>query len=344
MKSTKNYLVYLDHNIFDQIIKDKLKGLKSYLSKNFTVIYSIMNLKEISKSHGYEKKFLNCLADLKAKYLELKLTDDFQITDQAMIYSVSPYDVFEDYCNQDPLHHRVKNNLENITYKMLGGLKGEGFSTIIDESTLAFNELMNDLKKNIKFEIQDSKYLEDNTDKIDDEINIIKNEFKNSVSNFLNTINNSITDQENFSLPKLFKNATKLGPEQLNNLNPPNIIEKIWELINKNNPYFSKAVSLEEFLFYPLKKESESKKKDIPLFEKINCLYHQLNVIGYYPDTKLTDYSRFQSSQCDQNHACYGGFTDMLLSSDVRFIKKASAIYEYLDINTQLFLFTNEWV
>ena len=46
---------------------------------------------------------------------------------------------------------------------------------------------------------------------------------------------------------------------------------------------------------------------------------------------------RFTSTQSDDSHAYLGCFADNLYSSDERFVKKAKAAYDYLNINTQIF-------
>ena len=72
------------------------------------------------------------------------------------------------------------------------------------------------------------------------------------------------------------------------------------------------------------------------MHEKVISVYNVLNVIGYYPDSKMKHGRRFTAAMSDAGHAAIASFSDFLFSRDAAFIHKTRAAYEYLNVKTQV--------
>ena len=65
-----------------------------------------------------------------------------------------------------------------------------------------------------------------------------------------------------------------------------------------------------------------------------------LNTLGYFPDSKVHKEERFVAAMSDNSHASMASFCALLLSRDKNFVKKVQAVYEYLDVPTEVKLVT----
>ena len=142
-----------------------------------------------------------------------------------------------------------------------------------------------------------------------------------------------IDDEKNYSGVKAYREFTGIGPAQLNNIKPPNVIEKIWEAHKEVDGYREHAFSLEQFYGISLSSVYE---REMLFFEKVLAIYNVLNVLGYYPDSKMKNERRFIAAMSDAAHASMGSFADYVFSRDLAFVKKSRACYEFLKLKSQV--------
>ncbi|WP_156788084.1 hypothetical protein [Desulfurispirillum indicum] len=91
-------------------------------------------------------------------------------------------------------------------------------------------------------------------------------------------------------------------------------------------------------MFFGLKPfpfEADAGRERTPL-EKVNGIYHQLNYIGYYRDSKMSRERRFRASFSDMTHAGLATFCHLMISRDTDLVMKAAAAYEYLGLGTRI--------
>lgn len=126
-----------------------------------------------------------------------------------------------------------------------------------------------------------------------------------------------------------------LAPVVLNNIEPPDVIEKIWDILAKNEHIRASELTIDKYFglekrnpVYPYRKSYKS--------ELALGVYHHLNYIGCYPDKKVHIDKYFTSSFSDMSHISIASYCSYLLSCDMRLCKKAEAAYEYLDIKTSV--------
>ncbi|WP_439834590.1 hypothetical protein [Aeromonas caviae] len=119
---------YLDHNIIDSLVKNRSSLSLSELKENYQVIYSDENLKEIKRSRDGGSQHLDVLESLEAMHLKILVTNNYQITDQAIIIKSNPFVDFESYCNNvEPVHEAMEKATAQSLLKFYGGRVGSDF-------------------------------------------------------------------------------------------------------------------------------------------------------------------------------------------------------------------------
>lgn len=324
-------IAYLDQNILDVFVDGEYEELAENLKSNFQIVYSDETLKEIQRSGDYADKFLSVLRDLDSYYLKLVLEQpEFKETDKATLTNSDPFDAFREYCENTKEYDYIQSSIERWLFKYSGGLNGVGISEIHDIQKEAFHKLMNELRtqlqeisdKNPEIEYLFDEYEKDMTAKLEGALDESERLFEENIS-----------DDKNWSGIKEFRNATKLGPKELNNIKPPDVLKKIWEKYKSLPPFNGMDIGIEDFFGL---KQHNSIFPDRPHFkhQKVTGIYNMLNSLGYWPDSKVHKERRFVSALSDTSHASMASFCHVLLSRDEAFVKKVQAAYEYLEIPT----------
>lgn len=119
--------------------------------------------------------------------------------------------------------------------------------------------------------------------------------------------------------------------EQLNNIEMPNVVQKIWNLYKGKEAY--KNFSIDDF--WNLKILQNMKERDLYNYEKVNIMYNMMNFIGFHQDTKLDQINGVQRAMSDFTHAQIASFCHFFFTHDIKLKNKVEAIYEYLEINTK---------
>lgn len=319
--------VYLDQNVLDFFTKQGLGEFGQMLIKDYQVVYSDETLKEIRRSKGFEESFLNVLKDLKANHLKLIVEQpNFIITDNASISVRDPYDVYKEYCENSDDGVDIEHAMQQWLFKFSGGRKGDSINDIHNEQISAFSELMDSI-------IDNSDELPEETQR---QLQIYTKEmtsqFKATLEKSESMMLENIEDDKNWDGIKDFRSQVGIGPKQLNNIEPPNVLVKIWDKL-KTLPTYSQANMNIDDLFQ-LKKNPIYPEQPYFKHQKVTGIYNMLNTLGYYPDSKVHKERRFIAAASDNSHASIASFCNFLLSNDEHFIKKVNAAYEYLEIPT----------
>ncbi len=291
--------------------------------------YSDETLNEIKRSGDYSRKFLNVLKEFDAYYLKLVFEQPgFIATEKATLTNCDPYEAYQEYCENVSKFNGVQYAMKQLLLKFSGGRVGDGIHEIHNEQKEAFSELMNqissqaaELSEELGFEHFFCDYQKLMTAQLEDALDETERLMKESIS-----------DDKNWSGIKDFRNAVGVGPRELNNITPPDVLKKIWEKFSVILPYNTMNIGIEEFFgittnpIYP----------DRPYFnyQKVTGIYNMLNTLGYYPDSELQKERRLIASLSDTNHASMASFCNVLFSRDEAFVKKVQAAYEYLGVPT----------
>ena len=336
-------LAYLDHNILDLFTEPKcLLGKDSDLFKllknEVQVVYSPITLEEIyrsivnGKSNTYGLAFLNVLKELDAQFITL-INENGKTINTIFRSWEEPLVHFNYYVENNYLDKFIKP-LKNNLFAIYGGIKDykkfeteqlENFENILIfiESLLNYLQIFENKDEYICAEIK--KYKE--------ELPKLRAEKLKYESHIKLSIQHLEESNRTQAANKNFRESLKTNHDKLQKIEFPNVLNQIWEMLQKNNPQLE---NLELDKFFQLQKDINSE-KEYYIFEKVNQIYTMLNMIGYYQDEGLHKEKRFIASFSDMSHASYGCFCEYLFTRDKAFSKKTAVAYEYLNIATQIF-------
>jgi hypothetical protein len=318
--------VYLDQNILDFFTKKGLGKFGRVLINNYQVVYSDETLKEIQRSKGFEETFLNVLKDLNAYHLKLIVEKpNFTITDNASINDRDPFEAYKEYCDNIDNGDNIEIAMQQWLFKFSGGRKGDSIADIHNEQISALSGLMDSII--------------DNSDELPPEVKThLANYTQEMTLQYKATLEKAeiimletIEDDKNWDGIKEFRSKVGIGPKQLNNIERPNVLVKIWEQL-KTLPTYQATLDVEDL--FQLKKNPINPEQTYYNHQKVAGIYNMLNTFGYYPDSKVHKERRFIAAVSDNSHASIASFCQILLSNDEHFIKKVNAAYEYLKIPT----------
>lgn len=337
MDSTPQYsgkpILYLDQNILDLFVKNGLGSFGRELMDKFQIVYSDETLKEIRRSTGYENDFLNVLKELGSYHLKIVVEQPgFIVTDKATITSGNVFEAFEEYCSNDNEYGNIRNSMLQGLLKFSGGRSGYSISDIHDEQLAVFAQLMDGMLENaeelpIEMRAQIKKYCE-----------LMMEQYESALREHENVMSISIPDTKEWNGIKSYRESVGIGPKELNNIEPPNVIEKIWDVLKIKLHKNDRIKSLEDF--FHIRINPIYPDKPYHLHQKVTGMYSMLNTIGYFPDSKVHKERRFIAAMSDNSHASMASFCDFFLSRDESFVKKVRAVYEYLKVPTEVVLVT----
>lgn len=320
---------YLEHQILDYLVKNGVDGVGSTLTEYLQIIYSEETLKEIHRSGDeHDHLFLGVLQDLGAYYLELVKDDEHLPTGDATIIACNPFDVYQVYLQNLRENPYSYLGFEYFLHKLNGGFSDIEFEELFEKPRAEFEVLLRQIELDNLDEPLSTRIV------AYQKINDMRVEFNNNMDDFIATLKKDIPEQKNWSGVKDYRRVMELGPIQLNNIRPPNVIQKIWELYKEKPPYCELGLTLEQF--YNIKSNPIFPDRELLPHDKIISLYQSLNLLGYFPDNKQHKPRRFEAAMSDQAHVSMAYFADFLVSNDKNLIKKAGAIYEYLNAKTRI--------
>jgi hypothetical protein len=267
------------------------------------------------------------LKDLKANYLKLIVEQpNFTITDNASISERDPYDVYKEYCKNSDDGVDIEHAMQQWLFKFSGGRKGDSFNDIHNEQISAFSELMDSIMDNsVELPEEIQRQLQIYTKEM-------SSHYKATLEKTENMMLENIEDDKNWDGIKDFRSQVGIGPKQLNNIEPPNVLFKIWDKLKTLPTYSQTNMDIDDL--FQLNKNPIYPEQPYFKHQKVTVIYNMLNTLGYYPDSKVHKERRFIAAVSDNSHASIASFCNFLLSNDEHFIKKVNAAYEYLEIPT----------
>lgn len=324
---------YLDHNVLDLLVKNPSAAFKTQLKDKFQVLYSDENLKEIRRTGENGSSYLKVFEELGAMYLKLVLTPKFEVTGDATITELSPFIAFDNYCeNIEPIYEKLEQSMSQSLLKFYGGRSDANFEDIKNGQIDAFDDLMTHLQ-DLRNELQEIEPNSDINAQISAYTSGMKKKHDAAVDQSANELRKHDDDENNYSGVKNYRDHTGIGPMQLNNIEPPNVCEKIWEAHSELDGYKGHEFTIEQFYGISL---NPIYNREMFFFEKVTSIYNVLNVVGYHPDSKMKNERRFTAAMSDAGHASIGSFADYVFSRDLAFIKKTRACYEFLNTKSQV--------
>lgn len=326
-------LAYLDQNILDLFAKkfDQNDGIYSYFKENFQVVYSDTTLGEIykaflnSKNEENIEQYLNVLECLDANHIRIAHNRNFESLDKCVISTIPVKEWFQRYIDNKKEWEFWDQHIYNQF--LLSYQENKNLDEIKMEALLAYE---NNLKtiENAKNELSNHPLFKDRSEAIYNQINNQKHKYVEAIDFMLVKF---IEHAEHDKMTEVFRTAIGVFPKQLNNIEMPNVVQKIWNLYKGKEAY--KNFSIDDF--WNFKILQNMKERDLYNYEKVNIMYNMMNFIGFHQDTKLDQINGVQRAMSDFTHAQIASFCHFFFTHDIKLKNKVEAIYEYLEINTK---------
>lgn len=321
------WLAYLDHNVLDLMTKGDPHCVVHLLKHaSLTPVYSNENLAEIRRSVGYEKTFLNVLHQIGAQHLVPILDKDFKQTGTAEIRVLNPFDAFSSYIdNVDPIPE-FGFGLSGMLQKFYGGREDQSFEEIFSCGVKEFGDLLASALEGLE---DSPEVTEEVHAALEEAVVMLPEILREQCKSFALQL-----DVEQAKPVKSFEQATGLGPKVLKNVRGPDVVRKIWALVQER--FHEAEIDMETFFgIKPFPFEADADRERTTT-QKVNGIYHQLNFLGYYRDTNMNKQPRFTASFSDMTHAGLASFCHVLICRDNDLVMKAAAAYEYLGVGTRI--------
>lgn len=271
------------------------EGLFRFPENDFQCVFSETHFKEIPKENP--NPFICTLDKYFARIIRVNVNEKFEVQDNAKIYPYTPVrDLYNDF-----LERQKEPQYESVFDNLLARFAGaENFGDVI--------QLPKELHDLIESQISEFPF----NHIVDVPINLV-------LDGLSDTITNSLKEVE-----ILEKQREQLGTDKgkLLNIEGEEILVRINEVIKS-------SMNIDLLTLSNLFLQGK------PKYLKIAGFNALLNQIGFNADTKLSSIKKIPNIRYDGEHMGYAIFCNILLSEDRRLIKKAAAIYQYLDIGTE---------
>ena len=300
-------LIYVDHNILIDVFKGNIELPNS---ADIVWAYSNEHFAEIVRSRNEE--LLDCLDRLHAQRIRIELSDGFKISDWAILdREKSPSEYFREYLSEI-------NKFPTIDFvPLLSFLSGNKN----DFDIVGFSDNFKSALKKL-----------DLFGCIGEKQKIIKEHLNSLIELVGDRLSNELHKSNEKIIPR-FEVRNHLAGQGVSNITDINgkIVDEIWNRMDKaklnltKDQFFGK----EPFPFVGAKSPN-------PYYLQIIQCYYALNTVGYWPDKKLSYVKKIYGINSDASHVGHAAFCPALLSEDERLCRKAAAIYQYFDIDTQV--------
>lgn len=334
-------LVYLDQNVIDKLSKGYNQWLIDLCSEKYRAVYSDITLDEIARAEdrreGSSRRFLDALEIVDAYYISPMCDESMMPQDSMLIRDIPPAEAFKEHKSNGNLKEILEANTL-ISRKLVGGRLEQSADDIFQELTSQFQKLNSIINENIldleKTIPNARELLYTNFHKEQDLSNVTTERFEALARQALTTLEPQMNiSSHKESAMATFRSVLKLSSLELNNIQAPNVVQQVWDVIAKDQNIKDSGLTIEGYFGldgrYSISPDRKPYKSEL-----VQIVYHQLNFCGYFSDKKLHNDGNFTSSFSDMLHVSRASYCDCLLSGDERLIKKAFASYEYVGIDT----------
>lgn len=294
--------IYLDHNILDALSKNRMT---LQVPSDTVWVYSNENFNEIKRSKNM--RFLDVLANLKARMLELEFDKNFMLTERAFLYEFrDPHELYSqwlDRINEVPIDDAVQLQMQFLA--RIAGANNQ------DEMLLHSVRLREFLYSLLSPH------------------DLITNDIESRIEQVVKDIE-IVTTGQLLELQHLEHSRTSIGigRGRVGNLSvDDNPLKLIWEIMRNKYP----GMTIEQFYgFDPIDKQGYEK---WPRYLGVIGCHTVLNFLGFHPDKGLNSINKIPGILSDANHTAMATYCDAVMSQDQRFCAKARAIFEYLELD-----------
>ncbi|MBC3481741.1 hypothetical protein [Pseudomonas sp. SWRI77] len=320
--------LYIDQNVLSLMVHGVDPEFFERLPLFFHVLISQETFREIKRS-GCPDKYLEALEKLKPKILIYGLDKSFDFTGDIRISDLNLRVAYSEFCQVEPIQDLLYKATRSTTLKIFGGRKDEDFESVQAEQKQAFSELMHMIDGFVSSE----GLPEDVASGMRAYRDRLKSQFDEVVEVSGEQMRKFLLSGEEVSGVKNYRKNTGIGPVELNNIRPPNVLQKVFLAHSELEGYAGKGFSIDQF--YGISAGPIYGREQF-FHEKVTSIYNVLNIVGFNQDTRLSREARQISSASDAAHASIAIGAELLVSCDEAFLVKVRAIYDFLGLPTQV--------
>lgn len=205
-----------------------MSSCEPYLDRsNNVILYSNETLIEIRKSTGYEHKFLELLTILKACFLFIESNASGHVTGKWEIREGYP---FREYDALDRALSDTTNSnfgFDESLQKLYGGASEKSFTDIAAQSLIDCKNMLNTALQDARSELseKDFKILTLHFEDLKSQMSVVAGEMGDLFDKSMGE--NNLASWEG---------SIGIGPSELNNIVPPKVVEKIWQMFTPKLP------------------------------------------------------------------------------------------------------------
>lgn len=312
-------LVYLDQNVLLDMAYGHLQPLQERLFRQmgFRLVYSTENLEELRRvpieHHGPVLAFLReTQAGCARMALDMKSVN--------VDFGIDPVVAFTEHCDAVAPFSELDYSLHGFTLKLFGGAHDESREEIALKQTEEISAILNHgLRQLDKLEVLPVTVRAALRQKLEAVKAHSAEVFMASAHQMdeVATIHGEKTAQEMFQIDSSV-------------IKPPNVIPQVWAQVSDN--FEPSGISLEQVFGLAPIPGVELPWGESSLVQKVNAIYGQLNLFGYYRDGGIKKIPGQKRSFTDSTHAGYALCAKLFVCRDRRLVKKAVAVYEHLGL------------
>lgn len=307
MKNNGPRLFYADQNILDAITKGRCHfDLEAFKDEGISLALSYESLEEFHRSEN-AKRFLEAVEVYNPVVLE------FDQNWTLSWWRINPTIFYDEW--KRSRHHTLP--LRKYFQDLSAVYHGASDPTTISFRNEKFHIWLEQVLKDAELPNNSSSEL----------LSFIANNTENLLLSFPNA-DSPITE---------FRRYFGTDKGQANNVGDVRAVEKLWAYLVSRQPELENQSSVEAF-FQLGTNLSEKFTWSQAQFNQLVRGYTMLNWIGYHPDRSLTNENKLIASNSDGSHVGFASFCERFYTSDRRLALKATALYDYLDIPTQVHL------
>lgn len=293
-------LAYPDQNILSRLAFGELPNLQNYIdNQSIKLCLSFTHSEEINQIQIPGKREQVCQYILDK---QLYCFEQHMGKETASLYKMngSALAVFLEKAESDPAIDRVVDLQMQFLHKQFGGQKDKTPIEIVEEQKQSFaDDLFQPMRENL------GSVFDELIAEIQKHSALQNNDFKAS--------------------DEVWKQLT-IKKSSISQITPPNVILQIWDLLKNDIWITAPNMTLEQFI-------GLTSDNIVTLDGQVTVVMCWLNLIGYWPDQKITDENKFRASFRDMLHASHALYTGLIISQDNRFCKKLLACFEYLKLD-----------
>lgn len=314
-------LVYLDHNVLDDLIKCRADDLKVWLITSPVIpVVSNTNLVEIANSKGYEDRFLSLLDEIAACFIEEQTDENNRLLDRVLIYESDALTLREHMTLMPSNPLGPPTGFHGIIHKLFGG-----------QADVPFMDIVKGEVDNIESETEVEGLDEDDTD-FDNAIGVLTKMAFNVAREAMNHLGETMETESNTPGYRKFQEYRDASPRIINNLDSDNLIDAVID--QANNVFKEYGLSADEYLQAQGKIIQETYGRPQSLVDQIRSLYLLLSLFGYHRDPQIKKDEGYFKDMRDLEHVVMARYCALFFTKDKRLIKKATQIYKYLNLST----------